>query len=454
MSKGLRAAFAAAAAALAATVLGGCVVIQEITETQSGIGPVKVTLKLCNSSDDVVPEQPDDTTICTEAGHPTGNNGNEGDATAAGNVQLLVGYRIPAGARAPASLSTDRAGVVLTPSPTYTSELQRTVPAGAGQRWAGYISTEFNQDTSNTREEPMSVVGQFGLPTGAAPFPGPFAYRAVVGARQVTTGSPDPADDFLASRPVSCGDDPKEGSDGAICIDSPSEGAGGFATNRLVPTRDLALLGGGAVTAKSGATTPVAFSAKYAGSGSAGTFAVNAGTNLPRATATPSTRSINPTSTVTANLPVALQVPASAKPGTYAVGLSATLGSERRSAVRTVTVTDGVGPKVSVKGGARKISKKGTFKVKVTCPRGEATRCKGKVRIASYKKIGRRRVSFGSKSFTLQPGKSKSLTFKLSKPKRALLARLGKIKLKASATAKDLASNTGKSSKRFTLKSR
>src|SRR5689334_20384565 len=58
-------------------------------------------------------------------------------------IQLLVGYRVPAGTTAPETLSSsgahDTSSTTFHKSDSYASELQRLAPAATGEQWVGYI---------------------------------------------------------------------------------------------------------------------------------------------------------------------------------------------------------------------------------------------------------------------------------------------------------------------------
>jgi hypothetical protein len=64
------------------------------------------------------------------------------------NMQLLVGYRVPATANSPASVASagddDNVSTTFHKSDSYASELQRLAPAAAGEQWVGYISDKLS----------------------------------------------------------------------------------------------------------------------------------------------------------------------------------------------------------------------------------------------------------------------------------------------------------------------
>jgi hypothetical protein len=220
-----------AAMTLAAVMaLSGCVVVKNVISSQAGvIGDVQVTATVCASGTP---------SICPEAANNPGGGGTDRD------VQLLVGYRVSAGAGPPASLRFDGdpgSGPLLTPDAGYTAELERLAPAPAGEQWFGYASTLV---AHRPAVSPASGVlsARFGLPDDPADgmFAGPFRYRVVVGGRVIDATHPITA-------PIACGNDVDgpntAGSDGqTVCIDSPSSPVA--ATSQTLTTRDLSLVSG------------------------------------------------------------------------------------------------------------------------------------------------------------------------------------------------------------------
>jgi RTX calcium-binding nonapeptide repeat (4 copies) len=101
-----------------------------------------------------------------------------------------------------------------------------------------------------------------------------------------------------------------------------------------------------------------------------------------------------------------------------------------------------------------KASKSGRVTIKLKCTLTGAAGCNGTLRLASAKKVkidGKRKsFSLGSKSFSIAPGKSARVVFKLSKANRAALKKLKRVKLLATATER--AAPPRKVSKTVTLR--
>jgi hypothetical protein len=305
--------------------LGGCVVFTvDPTATAPPLGPVTIRTEICGS-DASAPF----TRGCRNSDvfnfDANGNSNLDFDEVVTGGsarLELLLGYRVPAGSAAPASF---RGGpLVFTRSESYGAELQRLAPAPAGFRWFGYISNIFAYDPRDAGQVTrVTAEAAFGLPRNpdGTPFRGPFRYRAVVGARANLSDS---------SGPVSCGDDLFE-----LCVDAPSPTR--TATNLSVPTSDLGIAPGPEVTARPGGTVTLPFTARYAGKAPAN-LAVSAGTGLPGATATPSVGSLSPAADSTNPVQVTVQVPRNAQPGRYPVTLRAALGGRSRTGIGTIVV--------------------------------------------------------------------------------------------------------------------
>jgi len=294
-------------AAAAAVVLSGCVVIKSVTAEQRGvIGPARVTVTLCPSK---------------TAGCPDQGNSHQGAEN--GQVQLLLGYRIPTGAAPPANVASADGALIFAASPDYAAELQRLAPAPAGERWVGFLSGTVAYQKAAAAQS-MVVSGDFGLPDDADPYAGPFTYRPVVGVRGVTAQSP-------AARPVRCYTSlTAKNADGpdsdVICVDSPAAAA--LATDLSLATRDLAVIPGGPATTAAGVLVGVPFTLRYAGPPDGGAnFALSASTTLPGAVVAPSPGSLAPAGGGDSQVVVAVTVPAGAEPGTYDVTLTARLAS-------------------------------------------------------------------------------------------------------------------------------
>jgi hypothetical protein len=313
-----------------ALLFGGCLVFTvEPSATAPPLGPVVIRATIC-ASDASAPI----TTGCRNdevfTGDANGNSNTDRDQ-AIGNgstvpTQVLLGYRVPAGASSPASFAAGR--LTFTPDSSYTAELQRLAPAAAGFRWFGYASRAFVYDPGAPGQlTRVTAAAPFELPRNpdGTPFEGPFRYRVVVGFRGL----------LITPGPLRCGDDLFEYVDlDYICVDAPSPATLG--TNRSVQTRDLTLAPGSEVTVRPGETATVRYTARYAGAPA--TFGVSAGTGLPGATAAPSAGSLTPADGSVNPLSVNVAVPAGAAPGRYPVTLTAALGGRSRTGTGTIVV--------------------------------------------------------------------------------------------------------------------
>jgi hypothetical protein len=109
---------------------------------------------------------------------------------------------------------------------------------------------------------------------------------------------------------------------------------------------------------------------------------------------------------------------------------------------------DTTAPRLGLKVGKR--SRGGRIKITVTCPRSEQSRCTGSLTVTA--KAGRRSVKLGTKRIpSLAPGRSATMTFRISASKRKRL-RSRRITLSVDARASDTAGNRRR--QRATLRTR
>ena len=315
-----------AVAALVALVtiafaLSGCVNIKNVNGVQQDtIGGVNIGVVLCASG----------STDCA-------GNGNSGIAAVSDNtnvpLQLLVAYRVSAGAVAPATLrffDDDGLGPLFTRDAGYTAELQRLAPAPAGQEWFGYLSSAFTYNGVSTVKS-APILTRFGLPgnTGA-PFASPFRLQAVAGFRLVT-------DSLLATRPVACGASLTTVNDSGYCVDSPAPAD--IPSSLSAPTRDLGVKAGAAQTTAAGQVASLPFTLQFAGATSPTfLFGLSATTTIPGASAAVTPSSLVPANNDPTTAIVTVPVPAGTAPGTYPVTLTATLGTQTRIATSSIVV--------------------------------------------------------------------------------------------------------------------
>jgi hypothetical protein len=329
-----RAALAACAVVVGAIVLSGCVVIQSESATQANVigNSVTVSTVLCASS--AAAAAPCNSPGVSNQYAPTGPN-----TSASG--QLLVGYRIPAGVTAPATITTtvpsqDQDGnaitvmLTLTQDVGYTAGLTGLIPPPAGTQWVGYVSDTETYLSSGLQT--VTIAPTFGLPVG---FVGPFTWRSVVGYRP----------SVLASTPVTC-PAPFPGAvaskipgQSSVCVDYPDAGTINGPPNALA-TGDLSITPPGNPTVSAGSSASLAFVALLAGGNpSGGTFAASVSTTVPGVTPTVTPGTFVPGANSNTPLTVALSVPASTPVGAYDVTVTATVSGLARSATSHITVT-------------------------------------------------------------------------------------------------------------------
>jgi hypothetical protein len=306
-------AVAVAAVVGVAALASGCAIVSGFGPTGQVdvIGDVEGTVNVCASG----------STNCA--------NGNSDLTAIDGSGQLLVGIRAEDDVDLPASLP--RVGsppLTFAASPTYTAELQRLAPAGAGTRWAGYISPVLAYSTgSGPQSISFKIVEALRRGADGSPVKGPINTFLVVGARLVTPTAPE-------GRPVTCGSSltTVNQQDTTICQD----GSGGFGGG----TRDLGVLAAAAQTAVPGELATFTFPVRYAGQASPqADFALTAGSTLPGSLFAVTPDTYQPPNDGSLQARVAVGVPATARPGSYDVRLTARLGNgQTRSATGSLTV--------------------------------------------------------------------------------------------------------------------
>jgi hypothetical protein len=108
---------------------------------------------------------------------------------------------------------------------------------------------------------------------------------------------------------------------------------------------------------------------------------------------------------------------------------------------RTFTTTQGPFPGVSILTKKAKLDKKRRAKIKLSCPAIFVVKdtCSGTLTLtAKVKKNGKKRtLKLGKKAFTIAAGTTKTVKVKISKKGAKLVARKGKLKAKAKASATD-----------------
>jgi hypothetical protein len=112
-----------------------------------------------------------------------------------------------------------------------------------------------------------------------------------------------------------------------------------------------------------------------------------------------------------------------------------------------VTPRDTKGPKVTLRGGRKRLLRGGRVRVRVRSSRSESDKATGtltlfaKVKRGSGASAKTRRVRVGSRRFTLRAGRSKMVSIKLTRRGRRMLRRRGRLTLTAELEARDPAMN-------------
>jgi hypothetical protein len=298
MGRAIKPLLVAMATGLAA-LLSGCVVItNQASQQLNTIGAVRLTTTACFS------QQPE----CT-------SRGNSDTAANHGGFQVLLGYRLPEATTVPQAFNSI-AGQPLSfgRDLSYAAELERLAPAGPGRKWVGYRTGALAAAPSSPT---FTVSPSFSLRQGpdGEPFPGPFSYRVVSGARVVPSNH---------NAPVDCGADLR-GNDAnkTTCVDSPPISE--LETDLQQPTQDLGILEESvSERGVKGKLEPVFFRAVYFGRTPAPTFTLKASTDIEGAEARtrPATLTPHPG---TSKVRVNLRIPPDTPRGSYDVTLIARL---------------------------------------------------------------------------------------------------------------------------------
>jgi hypothetical protein len=315
---------AAIGVAVVALTLSGCVSIKSFDAQQQGsIGNIDLVVTGCGSK-------------AATPGCELGNTNLESNATATG--QVLLGVQMDARFVPPASFTTDVFSdqQPFTASPSYTAELTRLSPPGAGRKWAGYISDARTYTPGKLITARVPIIRP--LLADGSPNPSGFGFSWKIGSRAVIPP------DFQATRAVNCGTSltTTDNGDFTICEDGTGAlGGSGF--------NDFAFLTPAPVTVSPGQTAIVPVTGKLTGPARpAINFALSASTTVPGATALTNVPTLAPPGESTTSVSVSVPVPPTTAPGTYAVTLTGTLaGGQTRAATGTLIVP---GPGGSIAG--------------------------------------------------------------------------------------------------------
>jgi hypothetical protein len=408
----------------------------QTAEQQDLIGPMQITtpMEACNA----------------------GNIGVNDTCGTVGNMQLLVGYRLPADAAAPDTVqsgSNDTTPTTFRKSASYASELERLAAAPSGEKWVGYISDKFGLPALNgTGPDTMSLAPSFGIP--ASLVGSPFTYLTVIGTRDDSTVT-DATRDVVCNATVLSG----TSADGSTFCDANGVDPTTVDDVTTAATNDLQLTAGAAPTVHAGDTATIPFDAKLLGPAlNGGGFNLAATSPLAGGTAAPSAPVIAPAPGDNA-ASATLKVPPSTPAGDYPVTLTATHGGEKRSATGTVHVLAVPGLVLTFKSHSLSVSKSGFVTLPISCPSTSIDPCDGtvalntagKVLIAKKRKVRKRALKLGSGKFTLAPGANGTVKIKLSSLGRKALARTGRLAAKATFVMTNRAGQKSTTVKRLTL---
>ena len=307
---------------LACLALGACGtdVRSQTAEQNGAVGDLVITTKVCQTEIPLGCRAPSSVSV---------------------GKQLLIGFRVPVGVDAPATLTAripqgyGSATVRLRRDDGYGAWIQSQPSGIDGEtRSFGYVSDVLpivaTDDISVTAKLDTGVVSR-------------FEYQTIVGYRTGNhLGGPD--------RPVDC-----TGEQQAVEKKSPERftdcGSGGTSVGGgdALELRGLEVAGGNAaIKADPGETATVPFKLKMSGPELDRTVAVSATTTLPGATVKVLGGDV-PFGPGERTRDVTVAVPADAAPGDYEVTLRARVGETERTATRTLTVAGKPGPKVKAK---------------------------------------------------------------------------------------------------------
>lgn len=325
-----------------------------------GIGNVNIDFKLCNATDNSNPPP------CEADNY-------------SGEAQVVLAFLVPNGSTdIPAGFVASPPGPGVAPlvfhrDSGFESNFKEHASYPPGFDIIGYASEVTREETGDAFE--WGVKFTFGLPIAAdgGSFSGPLKYFVVYGWREVNSEEP-------ASRPVEC--ESEDSSPGAAECSSTGELEFGVSDLRMKPVAAASVFAGG--------TAALPFSLDFASSAAAppSSFALSAATTLPGAAAAPSELTFAP-GALDANKRsigqrlVNVQVPASAKAGTYQVQLTAT--TPTGGSVSAVTQLQVNQAKVGIKAKLNKA--KGTARLTLKIPAAGSLTISGKGIVKVQRKV-------------------------------------------------------------------
>jgi hypothetical protein len=314
--------------------LGGCLSIKTQSASQRAPGVFTLNITVCASDRDrnIYPDcdpATDGNGAQNTAEQDSGQDAIEGEAIG----QILAGFRVPSGTRAPDGFFSAAQEVFFSKSPTYTTQLNTEFPPAEGLEWVGYLSTAKLINVDDAFSRVTTFQPEFTLPVRAdgQPLADPIFWRAVVALRTTQPNAP-----------VTC--------TGSACSDSPPTAR--VPINLSAPVSDFGVLSGGTTQAGHGETATVTFPVRYLDGNNLGAqvFSVSATTTMPSTNATTSVATVGaiPNSTNTVN--VSVPVPPGTPLGTYTVTFSAAVGDPAvtRTNTATIQVVDKLAPAVRI----------------------------------------------------------------------------------------------------------
>jgi hypothetical protein len=132
-------------------------------------------------------------------------------------------------------------------------------------------------------------------------------------------------------------------------------------------------------------------------------------------------------------------------------------GKTDQTPARHEWLIDLSGPRIAISPSPVRLTPRGVAKIASRCRGSELSGpCTGRLWLETAGRVptrsGRRIVPLGSKRFRLTPGRRGTVRVRLPRPRRALIARLGSVRVRATADARDALGNDRTSNRRFTLR--
>jgi hypothetical protein len=116
------------------------------------------------------------------------------------------------------------------------------------------------------------------------------------------------------------------------------------------------------------------------------------------------------------------------------------------------TPTDQTAPRMAITGRSLTLRRSGQVQISLRCPRAEPLGCRGKLRLETVARPGRRAVSLGSASFQVGGGQTRSLLVRLSPRRQTLVRQARRLAARVVVSASDAAGNRAQTVVRVTLR--